>query len=74
MSGSSSISSQIKVVSLVAGAIVITLSLAWNNAITALINKYIPEQYADSNNAWVKLAYALVLTMLTLGIVNYFSL
>jgi intracellular septation protein A len=74
MSSSTSISGQIKVYALVAGAIVVTLSLAWNNAITALINKYIPEQYADSNNAWVKLAYALGLTMLTLGIVNYFSL
>lgn len=74
MSSSNSISGQIKVKALVSGAIVISLSLAWNNAITALINKYIPEQYADSNNAWIKLGYALVLTMLAIGFANYFSL
>jgi len=72
MSSSTSISGQLKVDVLVTGAIVFTLSLAWNNAIAAIINKYVPEEYAESNNAWIKVAYALVLTILATGIVKYF--
>lgn len=70
----SSLSSQLKPVVLVASAVVIVISLAWDNAITALINQYIPQEYANSKNAWVKIAYAVFLTILALLVANYFSI
>lgn len=70
----SSLSDQLKLSALAAGAIMITVSLAWDNAITALINQYIPEQYANSKNAWIKLIYAIVLTVLALLFAKYFAI
>lgn len=70
----SSLSSQLKPVVLVASAVVIVISLAWDNAITALINQYIPQEYANSKNAWVKIAYAVFLTIVALLVANYFSI
>ena len=70
----SSLSSQLKPVVLIASAVVIVISLAWDNAITSLINQYIPQEYANSKNAWIKVAYAVVLTILALLFANYFAI
>ena len=70
----SSLSSQLKPVVLIASAVVIVISLAWDSAITSLINQYIPQEYANSKNAWIKVAYAVVLTILALLFANYFAI
>lgn len=70
---SASISNQFKVTTLFAGAMMVTISLAWDNAITSLINQYIPEKYSDSKNAWFKLFYAVIVTLLALKLAEYFS-
>lgn len=70
----SSLSSQLKPAVLMATAIAITVSLAWDSAITSLINQYIPQEYANSKNAWVKLVYAVVLTIIALLFAQYFAI
>lgn len=69
----SSLSSQLKPAVLIASAVVIVISLAWDSAITSLINQYIPQEYANSKNAWIKVVYAVVLTILALLFANYFA-
>jgi undecaprenyl pyrophosphate phosphatase UppP len=55
--------SQLQFIPLVIGAISVIVALAWNNAITAIINHYIPNE-ANSKSMWVKIVYAIVLTVL----------
>lgn len=69
----SSLSDKLNIYVLAVSAITITVSLAWDSAITALINQYIPID-ANSKNAWIKLVYAVVLTILALLFANYFSI
>lgn len=40
----------------------IVAGLAWNDAITAIINYYVPDNYKSSTNAWFKVIYASILT------------
>jgi predicted lysophospholipase L1 biosynthesis ABC-type transport system permease subunit len=54
---------QLQFIPLVIGAVGVTVGLAWNNAITAIINHYIPNE-ANSKSMWIKIGYALGLTML----------
>jgi hypothetical protein len=63
-----SATSQLQPGTLIIGAISVTVGLAWSNAITAIIDYYVPAQYADSKNMWVKLMYAVVLTILAVMI------
>jgi uncharacterized membrane protein YdbT with pleckstrin-like domain len=55
---------QISIPLLIIGGIGVTIGLAWNNAISALIDNYIPQDYANSKNAWVKVVYAVILTII----------
>jgi len=54
---------QLQFIPLIIGAIGVTVGLAWNNAITAIIDHYIPNE-ANSKSMWVKIGYAAVLTIL----------
>jgi hypothetical protein len=63
---------QLGLTALVMGAVMIVISLAWSNAITALIDNYVPQKYANSKNAWYKVVYALLLTIVATIIVNNF--
>lgn len=56
--------------SLITGALIIVASLAWNDAITSLINNYIPQKYQNAHNAWFKVLYALVLTIIIVFIMT----
>jgi len=47
---------------IIIGALTLAASLAWNDAITAIINRYIPEN--KHKNAIYKLLYAIFLTFL----------
>ncbi len=57
---------------LIVGSIALVVSLAWNNAITSLIDQYIPEKYSQSKNAWMKVAYAIIMTFLAIILVKTF--
>ncbi len=48
---------------IIIGALTVVAGLAWNDAIQSLINYYVPEQDRGSGNAWVKILYALILTI-----------
>jgi len=58
-----SVTSQLSATAIVIGAIGVTVGLAWNNAISAIINYYIPDE-ANSKSMWVKIGYATGLTIL----------
>ena len=55
---------------IIIGSLSLITSLAWNDAIQALINQYIPEEYKDSNNAWYKISYALCLTLIIIIVIS----
>ncbi len=57
--------SQIKkfqVSNLILGALSITVAYAWSNAINSLIDQYAPTD-KNQKNAWYKIFYALILTI-----------
>lgn len=60
---SSNLKNQINISILIVGAISLIVSLAWNSAITSLIDYYVPQKYANSKNAWYKVLYAFILTI-----------
>lgn len=62
-----SITQQLGAISIVVSAIGVTVGLAWSNAITAIINHYIPDE-ANSKSMWIKIAYAVGLTILAGGV------
>jgi Family of unknown function (DUF5654) len=53
---------QLQFTTLIIGAVALTVGLAWSSGIQALIDSYIPQNYADSKNAWYKVLYAILLT------------
>jgi hypothetical protein len=57
---------------LVVGSVALIVSLAWNNAITSLIDQYVPAKYANSKNAWFKIVYAIIMTLLAIIFVKVF--
>jgi len=62
---------QLKISALLFASVMIVISLAWSNAITALIDYYIPQKYAKSSNAWFKVLYALILTLIVIGSIDF---
>lgn len=58
-----SLTSQLGAKAIVVGAIGVTVGLAWNSAISSIINHYIPDE-ANSKSMWVKIGYAVGLTIL----------
>ena len=63
-----SVANQLQPSSLIIGSVAVAVGLAWSNAITAIIDYYVPAQYADSKNMWVKLMLAVVLTIVAYAI------
>jgi len=61
---------QLQFSALIIGAVALTVGLSWNNAVNGLINKYFPEDQSTSN-AWYKVAYAAILTVVV-GIIMRF--
>jgi diacylglycerol kinase len=68
---STNLKNQINLSILIVGAISLIVSLAWNSAITSLIDYYVPQKYANSKNAWYKVLYALILTIVIFAGVNF---
>ena len=66
-----SVASQLQPTSLIVGAISVTVGLAWSTAITSIIDYYVPAQYANSKNMWVKLMYAVILTILAVMVAKF---
>jgi hypothetical protein len=55
--------SQLQFIPMIIGSVSVIVALAWNNAITAIINNYIPNE-ANSKSMWLKIGYAIGLTVL----------
>lgn len=55
---------------IVVGSLTLISTLSWNDAIKALIDKYIPPEYKNSENAWFKVLYAFVLTSIVIIIIS----
>ena len=52
-----------KLPAIVIGSLTLIAGLTWNDAFTAVINKYVPAQYRAADNARAKLIYAFCLTI-----------
>jgi uncharacterized membrane protein YidH (DUF202 family) len=52
-----------KIPAIIVGSLAFVAGLAWNEAIKGLIDYYAPNQYKNSKNAWIKVIYALILTI-----------
>lgn len=55
---------------IIVGSLTLIATLSWNDAIKALIDKYIPPEYKNSENAWFKVLYAFVLTSIVIIIIS----
>ena len=59
--------------SIVIGSLTLVAGLAWNNAIQASINYYVPEKYRETNVVFAKICYAFILTMIIIAIIGIIS-
>jgi hypothetical protein len=57
---------------IIIGSLTIVAGLAWNNAFIAIINQYIPAD--NQTNAWFKVVYAFVLTMIIIVVISVISI
>ena len=65
-----------QVPTIIVGSLTLIATLAWNEAIKSLIDKYVPPEYKDSQNAWYKVFYAFILTtiiVIVIGVILEFS-
>ncbi|ARF09973.1 hypothetical protein Indivirus_6_39 [Indivirus ILV1] len=55
---------------IIIGSLTLIASLAWNDAIKAIIDKYVPPEYKNSQNAWYKIFYAFILTCIIVIVIS----
>ncbi len=55
---------------IIVGSLTLIATLSWNDAIKAIIDKYIPPEYKNSENAWFKVLYAFILTCIIIIIIS----
>lgn len=55
--------------SLITSGLILVVSLSWNDSIQGLINYYIPEKYKGVHNAWFKILYSAILTIVIVIII-----
>ena len=56
---------------LLIGALSFVVAFAWNDAIKAIIDHYVPAEYKNSPNHWIKLMYAVALTLLMIILITF---
>ncbi len=55
---------------IIIGSLSLIAGLAWNDAFKALIDQYIPEKYKNKTNAWFKMLYAFILTVIIIIVIS----
>ena len=55
---------------LLIGSLSFVVAFAWNDAIKAIIDHYVPAEYKNSPNHWIKLLYAIALTIIMLVLIT----
>jgi cellobiose-specific phosphotransferase system component IIC len=50
--------------SIVIGSLTLVAGLSWNSAFESLINSYVPQDTVKAYNAWFKMLYAFILTII----------
>jgi len=55
---------------IIVGSLTLTASLAWNDSFKALIDQYVPDQYKNGKNAWFKMLYAFILTLVIVLVIS----
>lgn len=58
---------------IITGAVALSLGLAWSNAITSLIDHYMPASVDNPKNVWYKLLFAAVLTFVVWFVATKYS-
>lgn len=59
-----------KLPTIIIGSLTLVASLSWNDAFQSLINQYVPEEYRGTKNAWIKVLYAFVLTLVIIVVMS----
>ena len=60
-----------KVPLIMIASLTLIATLAWNEAFKSLIDQYIPEEYKNTSNAWFKVLYAFVLTLVIVIVMSF---
>lgn len=61
--------------SIIIGSLTLVAGLSWNSAFESLINNYVPQDKLLKYNAWFKILYALILSIIiviAIGIITYY--
>lgn len=61
---------KLNTLAIVMSSLTVVAGLAWNDAIKAIIDKYIPPDYKKSKNVWVKALYALIVTLIVVFMIS----
>lgn len=55
---------------IMASSLSLIAGLAWNSFFSSFIDYYVPEKYRVSYSAWIKLAYAFILTIIIIFVIS----
>ena len=61
--------------SIIIGSLTLIAGWSWNSAFEALINSYIPEETRTTHNAWIKILYAFILSVIiviAIALITYY--
>ena len=59
-----------KLPTIIIGSLSLVVGLSWNNAFQALIDQYTPDKYKNDNNAWIKIVYSTILTIIIVFVIS----
>jgi hypothetical protein len=59
-----------KLPTIMASSLSLIAGLAWNSFFNSLITYYVPEEYRQSYSAWIKVAYAFILTIIIIAVIG----
>ncbi len=55
---------------IIASSLSLIAGLAWNSFFNSIINYYVPNEYRVKYSAWIKVAYAFLLTSIIIIVIN----
>lgn len=59
-----------KLPTIIIASLTLVAGLAWNDGFQAIIDQYVPEKYQKSHNAWFKILYAFLLTLIIVIVIT----
>jgi len=59
-----------RVPTIITASLTLTAALAWNDAIKTLIDTYVPQYLRAKENAFIKLLYAFIITIIIIMVIS----